>query len=84
MTTSAFSFGFLDAIWQIKTPQQHRSRVTEPATARAEFKGRDFTESLCWARGLVKGLQLKTVCLLPYSSWYSSDATSHPFVHVVC
>lgn len=72
MTTRAFSFGFLDAIWQIKTPQQRRSGVTQPATARAEFKGRDFTESLCWARGLVEGLHLNTVCLVPCGAWFGA------------
>lgn len=79
--TSTFSLGFLDAIWQI-TPQQCCGRVTEPATARAEFEGRDFAESLCWVRGLVKALQLKTVCLLPYSSWYGSGMPL--LIHLSC
>lgn len=68
MTAGALSFGFLGAIWQTNPPRRD-SRVTEPATARAEFKGRGFTGSLCWAGGLVKGLQSEIVFLVPYSSW---------------
>jgi len=66
MTARAFPFGFLDATRQIKTPQQG------DRAAGAEFKGSDFTESLCWAGGLVEGLQLETGGLLPYSSGYGS------------